>query len=330
MATMDQTSDATPAGGFPGPGLTRTVGWIIVGLTFAFLINTYLRVWLGYPGAIAARSGSGPGLIQAAIYLLAIVAPIVFVARTDRVLRRDSQLMSDIVAYIVRAAFWACLLIGLADMTISFLRVENALDSIVGNDLATELGRSRYRGPVVHMPLLVLSLVIAARTRSLGFHWLTLLVVVAELLIVITRFIYSYEQAFQGDLVRFWYAGLFLFASAYTLYQDGHVRVDVLYSGFSNRAKGATNAIGCLLMGVTLCGVVLAFGMWDKTSVITSPMLNFEVTQSGFGMYVKYLMAGFLGVFAVTMMIQFASYLLESVADYRGEPGHRDAEGTIS
>lgn len=330
MATMDQASADRPAGGFPGPGLTRTVGWMIVGLTFAFLVNTYLQVWHGWPGAFTAGSGSGPALIQAAIYLLAVVAPVVFVLRTDRGLRRDSQLMSDIVTYIVRAAFWACLLIGLADMTISFLRVENVLSSLVGDNLATELGRARYRGPMVHMPLLVLSMVIAARTRSIGFHWLALLVVVAELLIVITRFVYSYEQAFQGDLVRFWYAGLFLFASAFTLYEDGHVRVDVLYSGFSNRVKGATNAIGCLLLGLTLCAVILAFGMADKTSVITSPMLNYEVSQSGFGMYVKYLMAGFLGIFAVTMTIQFASYLLDSIADYRGEPGHRETEGTIS
>ena len=40
-------------------------------------------------------------------------------------------------------------------------------------------------------------------------------------------------------------------------------------------------------------------------------------------MYVKYLMAGFLGVFAVSMMVQFCAYLLESVADYRGDPGSR-------
>jgi TRAP-type mannitol/chloroaromatic compound transport system permease small subunit len=180
------------------------------------------------------------------------------------------------------------------------------------------------------MPLLALSLVIAARTRTIGFHWLALLVVVAELLIVITRFVFSYEQAFQGDLVRFWYAGLFLFASAYTLYEDGHVRVDVLYSGFRPKTRGAFNAFGSLVMGVSLCAVILAFGMWDKTSVITSPLLNYEVSQSGFGMYVKYLMAGFLGVFAVTMMIQFAAYLMDSIADYREEPGHRDTEAPMS
>ena len=36
-----------------------------------------------------------------------------------------------------------------------------------------------------------------------------------------------------------------------------------------------------------------------------------------------YQMAAFLGVFAFTMAIQFASYLLEAVADFRQEPGKR-------
>jgi hypothetical protein len=55
-------------------------------------------------------------------------------------------------------------------------------------------------------------------------------------------------------------------------------------------------------------------------------MESLEVTQSGFGMYVKYMMAGFLGVFAVSMMLQFASYLLEGIADRRGEPGRHEVD----
>ena len=45
-------------------------------------------------------------------------------------------------------------------------------------------------------------------------------------------------------------------------------------------------------------------------------------------MYVKYQMAAFLGLFAFTMAIQFASYLLESVADFRQDPGKRQPNTT--
>ena len=79
-------------------------------------------------------------------------------------------------------------------------------------------------------------------------------------------------------------------------------------------------------MKMLTCWVVLTLGMLSKSTIINSPLLSFEVSQSGFGMYVKYLMAGFLAIFAISMMIQFASYLLESIADYRGEPNGHQAE----
>lgn len=315
--------DYTPTGVALG---FRYLAWTVVATLFAFLVNVYLKFWLGWPGAGATISGDGSflGSIQILLYVLAAAAPAVFVQMTrERSLRRDSLAISEISAYIVRASFWAVFLIGLADATISFLRVEGLLDLIIGEQLTQDIGRNKFRAPYVHLPLILLSMVIAARTKTLGFTWLALLVVLAELQIVISRFVFSYEQAFMGDLVRFWYGGLFLFASAYTLMEDGHVRVDVLYSGFTDRAKGLVNTVGSLVLGIPLCWVILTIGMGQKSSIITSPLLALEVTQQGFGMYVKYLLAGFLGVFAASMMIQFAAYVLEGVADYRGDPGKR-------
>ncbi len=127
----------------------------------------------------------------------------------------------------------------------------------------------------------------------------------------------------MGDLVRFWYAALFLFASAYTLLEEGHVRVDVFYAGMRNRSKGFVNTVGTLLLGMTLCWTILIVGFGGSSAIVYGSVTNFEVSQSGFGLYVKYLMAAFLAVFAVTMLVQFVSYLMESVADYREEPGTR-------
>ena len=241
----------------------------------------------------------------------------------QRSLRADGFLISDISAFLVRAAFWIVLLVGVGDMIVSFVRVEGWLPVFVGEDIARSLGRPSYRGIYVHCPLMILSVVIAAFSRSLGFIWLTLLIVVAELAIVFTRFIFSYEQAFMGDLVRFWYGALFLFASAYTLLEEGHVRVDVFYSGYSNKRKALVNAFGSIFLGLSMCWTIMIVGMGNKMAIINMPVVNFEVSQSGYGMYVKYLMAAFLGVFAVTMAVQFVSYFLDSVADYRDEPGKR-------
>jgi TRAP-type mannitol/chloroaromatic compound transport system permease small subunit len=128
----------------------------------------------------------------------------------------------------------------------------------------------------------------------------------------------------MGDLVRFWYAALFLFASASALVEEGHVRVDVLYTGFSRRKKAWFDSLGCSLLGIPICWVILMQGMGGRGNSLNSPLLSFEVSQSGYGMYVKYLMAAFLIVFSVSMMIQFVSYLLYNIAQLREPDDHED------
>jgi TRAP-type mannitol/chloroaromatic compound transport system permease small subunit len=261
---------------------------------------------------------------------LGIAGPAAFVVMSkSRSLRQDDAAMTAIAAYIVRAAFWAVLLIGLVDAAISFLRVEDLLKPMFGDQIALDLGRNQFRGPYIHGPLLVISIILPAFVRTYGFTWLALLVVVAELNIVISRFIFSYEQAFMSDLVRMWYGALFLFASAYTLIEEGHVRVDVLYSGFTAKTKGLVNAIGALVLGLPICWTILLVGLRKPSSIIAAPLLTLEVTQSGFGMYIKYLMAGFLANYAISMAIQFSGYFLEGVADYRRDPGKRQLETAI-
>ncbi len=307
-------------------GLTRAFSWAMLAALPAFLINNYLTVARGWPGPLAALGGehTAQSGAQFAILLALVIGGAVFGLRQVAVpLRTQAERITAVNVFLVRAAFWGVLLVGLADFAISFLRVENLLEQVTGHALSGELARPQFRGPYVHVPLLFLGVALALFTRTLGFTWLALLIVLAELGIVISRFVFSYEQAFMGDLVRFWYAALFLFASAHTLVEDGHVRVDVFYAGMKSRTKGFINAWGSILLGIGFCWVILITGMDGKTAIINAPMMNYEVSQSGFGMYVKYLMAGYLGLFAITMLIQFVAYLLESVADWYGEAASR-------
>jgi len=301
-----------------------------------FIFNNVLNFWFDWPGTLsiyghfglfgnAAADGGIPSLawVQFATYAGSL-ALIVFVVLSSgqRTLHADSELLGEIAGFIIRAAFWTVLLIGIVDGFISFLRVEGFISSVLGEQLGEDLGRSSYRGQMVHYPIMVLSLFIAKFNRNIGFHWLALLIVTAELMIVVARFVYSYEQAFMSDLVRFWYGALFLFASPYTLIHEGHVRVDILYTGFSRQGKALANTIGCAFLGLPLCWVILTMGMWGKANTINGPLLTFEVTQSGYGLYIKYLLAGFLLIFAISMLVQFMSYLLSNVATLLHEPGH--------
>ena len=311
--------------------LIRIFSYSILALTLVFLVNNILTVWFEWPGVKKLFShyeifgfkklnkpleGLAINLsyLQLMFYFITLIAVIFFVFRSlKQSLQKDSEILTKITAYIVRSSFWAVLIVGMADFLISFMVVEKLVEPVFGEQVKINLVKPAFRITYIHFPLILISFVIGYFTRSVGFIWLAVLVVGSEFLIVLSRFIFQYEQAFQGDLVRFWYAALYLFASAYALIHEGHVRVDVLYTGFSERKKAWTNAIGSLILGIPLCLIVIFLGMGGKASIINGPVISFEITQQGSnGLYLLYLMAVYLAVFAVSMLIQFTSYFMSS------------------
>ena len=313
------------------PIIIRIFSYSILATTFVFLFNNVLTVWFDWPGVKSLFSHYGLfgfkklskpledtvltfAYLQLFFYLASILLAIFYVNRSiKQTLTADSEILNKFTAYIIRSSFWAVLIVGIADLIISFLVVEKLVEPLLGEYLKIKLVVPAFRITFVHFPLILLSFVVGYFTRSVGFIWLAVLVVGSEFFIVLSRFIFEYEQAFQGDLVRFWYSALYLFASAYALIHEGHVRVDVLYTGFSERKKAWTNSIGSLILGIPLCLIVLFLGMGGKASIINGPVISFEITQQGSnGLYLLYLMAVYLAVFAVSMLIQFTSYFMSS------------------
>lgn len=304
----------------------------MVSIILLYCLSRFFIFWHDWPNlttSIQAILGNAPeltriqffkGISLLLVYLGMFIIIFRHIKRTPQIsLSSDADKFKRISFYIIRAAFWMVFLVGISDAIVSFLRVEELLIPVVGEDIAAILDQPRTRGTYLHYPLIALSFLIAWFSRSLGFFWLAFLVVLSEFSIVITRFIFSYEQAFMGDLVRFWYAAFFLFASAYTLIEGGHVRVDVLYARISNRKKAWVNALGSLLLGLPLCWIILYYGMDTRQSSLMAPILSFEVSSSGYGMYIKYIMGSFLIVYAVSMAIIFISYFLSSCAYLMGE-----------
>ncbi|MBT8328080.1 MAG: hypothetical protein KJN87_00120, partial [Desulfofustis sp.] len=120
----------------------RALALSIVAVLFLFLINDFLNFgqqWPGVPTFFAHQGWFGleppspplsevqitQGWLQLISYLGAAAATALFVLLTSgRTLRDDSALLSELAAYIIRAAFWGVFIIGVADIIISFLRVE--------------------------------------------------------------------------------------------------------------------------------------------------------------------------------------------------------------
>ena len=216
--------------------LIRIFSYSILALTFVFLVNNVLTVWFDWPGVKKLFShyelfgfkklnkpleGLAINLsyIQFLFYFLSFVAVIIFVLKSlNQTLQTDSEILKKITAYVIRSSFWAVLIVGVVDFLISFMVVEKLVEPIFGEQVKINLVKPAFRITYIHFPLILASFIIGYFNKSVGFIWLAVLVVGSEFLIVLSRFIFQYEQAFQGDLVRFWYAALYLFASAYACF----------------------------------------------------------------------------------------------------------------
>ena len=122
--------------------LVRAFAIAMVWVTLLFLVNNTLIFWFDWPGMFALFGQWGlPGfdapdaaiegvqlaqaLLQTLSYLLAVAIPVHYSLRNQgEGLRGDADHLSEIAAFIIRAAFWGVVLIGLVDTVISFLRVE--------------------------------------------------------------------------------------------------------------------------------------------------------------------------------------------------------------
>ena len=223
----------------------RFLGWFFINMLIAFMINNILNLAYKIPFAIELITKNELlSLLPILIYLIAFgLSLFISYINLDKSYKWDSDLLHRFNLYFIRSCFWSVLLIGSIDVVIAFMRVEEVSNMLFDDYLVRALKKPSFVCTFIHIPLVFVSFVIGYFSKTLGFTWLALMIVCAELFIVITRFVFSYEQSFMGDLVRYWYAALFLFASAYTLFEDGHVRVDVFYANLKSKTKSIINAI---------------------------------------------------------------------------------------
>lgn len=99
--------------------------------------------------------------------------------------------------------------------------------------------------------------------RSVGLvvAWLALAMVLVTFVVVVLRYVFDSGSIALQESVTYMYAILFMLGAAYTLQQDGHVRVDILYQRFSRRTRAWVDLLGTLFL-LTPVAVFLLLSSW--------------------------------------------------------------------
>ena len=92
--------------------------------------------------------------------------------------------------------------------------------------------------------------------------WLATLLVVVVCFDVATRYLFDFTLVAVQELQWHLFGTIFLIGAAYTLRDDRHVRVDVLYTTLSPRGKALINLLGTVLLLVPFCVIAIQLGWY--------------------------------------------------------------------
>ena len=122
--------------------------------------------------------------------------------------------------------------------------------------------------------LLALAKTIGAMNTIIGraVSWLLPLMTVITLIIIFCAFVLRAGWVWLNELALYMHAILFMLAAAYTLNQNAHVRVDILYNRLTITGRAWVNLIGTLVLLMPVCGVIVYY----STPYIIS---SWEVTE---------------------------------------------------
>ena len=79
---------------------------------------------------------------------------------------------------------------------------------------------------------------------------------------VVMRYFFNDVSIAMQELEWHLYAAMFMFGIGYTLKEDGHVRVDVIYDQLSKKSQAIINIAGSLLFALPFTLLILYFS-WD-------------------------------------------------------------------
>lgn len=145
--------------------------------------------------------------------------------------------------------------------------------------------------------------------------WLTLAMVLLMFTNVVMRYILQTGEPWQQELVRFFFAIIFLAGAGYTLKANEQVRVDVLYSRFSLLSKAWVDLIGTILLLWPVCATII---LCSFDYVLNSWSIH-EGSSELRGMSGVFLIKTCIWIFAATLFLQGVSTVIRSWQVIRAE-----------
>lgn len=172
-------------------------------------------------------------------------------------------------------------------------------------------------------PALSLIHLIDELTDRLGraVAWLLPAMVLGTLAIVLLRYVLEQGSILLQEAVLYLHGVVFMLGIAYTLKEDAHVRVDLIYSRLGRRGRALVNLAGHVLFLVPVSVAIIAFSM----PYVLSSWRILEGSSEVGGIPGIFLLKTLIPVAAVLLLIQGLAEIVRCVQALRERARHDGA-----
>ena len=146
--------------------------------------------------------------------------------------------------------------------------------------------------------------------------WLTLAMVLITFAVVVLRKLFETGSIAMQESVSYLHAAVFMLAAAYTLKQDGHVRVDIFYQKFSPRTRAWVDLLGTLLLLFPVC----LYMLFSSLEYVAASWSILEGSREADGLDGVFLLKTAIPVMAVLLLLQGCSIVLHKLLLLAGQP----------
>lgn len=143
--------------------------------------------------------------------------------------------------------------------------------------------------------------------------WLTAGMVLVTFAVVVLRYAFDWGSIAMQESITYLHALVFMIGAAYTLGQDGHVRVDIFYRKMGPHGKAMVNLLGTLFLLLPVC-IYIAAESWPY---VTASWAVHEGSREAGGLPGVFLLKGLLIVMPVLLILQGVADALKALLTLR-------------
>ena len=139
--------------------------------------------------------------------------------------------------------------------------------------------------------------------------WLVVFMVLNVFVVVVLRYVFNVGWVWMQELYVWTHAVTFMLGAGYTLLQDGHVRIDLIYRTASERYKAVVNILGCFFFAFPLLYILFT----RSYPLAERSFQTLEKSSEAGGIPALFILKAVIPLFCVLFGLQFLSMMIRSI-----------------